>query len=232
MSDYTLYYWPLPFRGQFVRALLAIAGRSWTEVDDETISDLMSGATSETPIPFMGPPVLVESVSGFAISQMPAILLYLGETLDLLPSALGLRALSMKVVCDANDVLDEVTLNGGRAMWTSESWREFEPRLTKWMELWEDLGRRHNLKEDSGFLLGGDEVGISDVVTATLWSTMSDRLPRIAALLQETAPLTAALAKRVAALPPLVELAAQARRDYGDAWCGGKIEESLRSSLP
>lgn len=231
MSDYTLYYWPLPFRGQFVRALLAIAGRSWDEVDADTISKMMDGATSKLPVPFMGPPVLVERVSGFAISEMPAIVLYLGETLDLLPSASGLRALTMKVVCDANDVLDEITLDGGREMWTRENWGEFEPRLVKWMGLWEDLGRRHGLTQDAGFLLGGDEVGVADVITATLWSTMSDRFPRIATLLLETAPIMAALVKRVAALPPLRALAAEARRDYDDAWCGGQIEASLRESL-
>lgn len=27
MSDYTLYYWSLPFRGQFVRAVLAYAAK-------------------------------------------------------------------------------------------------------------------------------------------------------------------------------------------------------------
>jgi glutathione S-transferase len=26
MTDYTLYYWSLPFRGQFVRAVLAYSG--------------------------------------------------------------------------------------------------------------------------------------------------------------------------------------------------------------
>src|SRR5215472_4860198 len=31
MSDYELYYWSVPFRGQFVRAVLAFAGKSWTE---------------------------------------------------------------------------------------------------------------------------------------------------------------------------------------------------------
>ncbi len=30
MSDYDLYYWAIPFRGQFVRAVLAYAGKSWT----------------------------------------------------------------------------------------------------------------------------------------------------------------------------------------------------------
>ncbi len=33
MADYELYYWPVPFRGQFVRAVLAYAGKTWTEGD-------------------------------------------------------------------------------------------------------------------------------------------------------------------------------------------------------
>lgn len=31
MSDYDLYYWSVPFRGQFVRAVLAYAGKAWTQ---------------------------------------------------------------------------------------------------------------------------------------------------------------------------------------------------------
>ncbi|MBS0284935.1 MAG: glutathione S-transferase, partial [Proteobacteria bacterium] len=42
---------------------------------------------------------------------------------------------------------------------------------------------------------------------------------------------TAALTRRVAALPPLVKLAAKARQDYGNAYCGGQIEASLRKVL-
>ena len=33
--------------------------------------------------------------------------------------------------------------------------------------------------------------------------------------------MTAALTRRVAELPPLAKLAAKAREDYGDAYCGG-----------
>jgi glutathione S-transferase len=40
--------------------------------------------------------------------------------------------------------------------------------------------------------------------------------------------MTAALTQRIAALPPLAALAAKAREDYGDTYCGGKIEASLR----
>jgi glutathione S-transferase len=231
MPDYELYYWSVPFRGQFVRAVLAHAGRDWSEGGDGAIAKLMKGSAKKMPVPFMGPPVLVDKKADVAISQMPAILLYLGETLDLLPGTPALRALTIKVVNDANDVLDELTQDGGRQMWTDARWQEFVPRLRKWMALFEELGARHGLKAGSGFLLGGDRPGIADVVTATLWSTMTERFPRIGTMLKRSAPLIAGLTARVAALPALAQLAAKAREDYGDAWCGGKIEQSLRKVL-
>jgi glutathione S-transferase len=231
MSDYVLYYWSAPFRGQFVRAVLAHAGKSWTEGGDAEIARLMSLPVEETPVPFMGPPLLVDRKADFAVAQMPAIILYLGETLELLPATPAARALTMKMVNDANDVIDEITLNGGQLMWTPERWRDFVPRLKKWMSFWEETGRRHGLKPKSGFLLGGDAPGIADVVAATLWSTLADRFDAIEKLLEEAAPMTAALTRRVYALKPLADLAARAREDYGDTYCGGQIEASLREVL-
>ena len=231
MSDYTLYYWSAPFRGQFVRAALAFAGKSWEEAGDEAISALMEGPVKKMPIPFMGPPMLVDHKADFAIAEMPAVVLYLGETLDLMPAAPELRALTMKIVCDANDVIDEMTLEGGMRMWTDKRWEEFVPRLKKWMSFWDETGRRHGLTKESGFLLGGTEPGLADVVTATLWGTMADRFGKIGAIFKRAAPMTAALTGRMAALPPLAALAAKAREDYGDAYSGGKIEKSLRKAL-
>jgi hypothetical protein len=37
---------------------------------------------------------------------------------------------------------DEITLDGGREMWTEKRWRDFVPRLEKWMSFWEETGRR------------------------------------------------------------------------------------------
>jgi glutathione S-transferase len=231
MSDYDLYYWSVPFRGQFVRAVLAHAGKTWEEAGDTAIAKLMEGPVKNMPAPFMGPPLLVDKKTNVAIAQMPAIVLYLGETLNLLPKDPALRTMTIKIVCDANDVIDEITLDGGRQMWTQKRWKEFVPRLKKWMSLWEETGRRHGLKADSGFLLGGVEPGIADVVTATLWSTMTGRFKKIETILKKSAPMTAALTRRVTELPPLARLAAKAGEDYGDAYCGGKIEASLRKVL-
>jgi glutathione S-transferase len=231
MPDYELHYWSVPFRGQFVRAVLAYAEKSWSEADDAAIAEMMERPVEAMPVPFMGPPVLIDKAADFAIAEMPAIVLYLGETLGLMPATPPLRAMTMKIVNDANDVLDEITLDGGRQMWTPERWRDFEPRLRKWMAIWEETGRRHGLAADSGYMLGGDAPGIADVVTAVLWSTMTERFAALDTLLADAAPMTAALTRRVAAAPPLAELAAQARRDYGGAYCGGQIEGSLRTTL-
>lgn len=231
MPDYELYYWPVPFRGQFVRAILAFAGKSWTEHDASAISKMMDMQVKGLPVPFMGPPMLIDKKADFAIAQMPAVIMYLAETLDLMAPSAALRALTLKIVCDANDVIDEISLNGGREMWTEKLWDEFIPRLTKWMSFWEETGRRHGLKANSGFLLGGATPGVADVITCTLWSTMADCLPRIEALLNDVAPMTAALTRRVVALPPLAKLATKARADYGRAYCGGQIEKSLRKVL-
>jgi glutathione S-transferase len=103
-------------------------------------------------------------------------------------------------------------------------------RLKKWMSLWEETSRHHGLKADRGFLMG-EAPCIADIVTATLWSTMADRFPTVAAIFEEAAPTTAGLTRRVAHLPPLAKLTARARHDHGDAWCSGEIEASLRKVL-
>lgn len=149
VSDYPLYYWWVPFRGQIVRAVLSYAVKSWIEMGDTAISELMDGPVADNPVPFMGPPVLTDRKAGFAIAQMPAIILYLGETLSPLPATAASPALSMKIVNDANDVIDEITLDGGREMWTRERREDFVPRLKKWMSCWEETGCHHGLKAGS-----------------------------------------------------------------------------------
>jgi len=231
MADYDLYYWPAPFRGQFIRAILAFAGKSWEEHDSGEIGALMSEAPRDQPAPFMGPPVLVERRTGFAVAQMPAIALYLGETLGLIPDNAQARALSAKLVNDANDVIDEITLDGGREMWTDEKWRAFVPRLQRWMAIFEAMGARGGLEAESGYLLGTREAGAADIVVSILWSTMADRFPSIAALLAESAPAIAGLTRRLQEEPSLAALRQKSFERYGDAYCGGEIETSLRRVL-
>ncbi len=231
MADYDLYYWPVPFRGQFIRAILAHTGKSWNEHDAGAIGALMSEAPGDQPIPFMGPPVLIETRSGLALSQMPAIALYLGETLGLVADDPSARALTAKIVNDANDTIDELTLNGGLKMWTEASWRDFGPRLEQWMRIFEAMAARQDVSEQGGHLLGTAEAGVADIVTSTLWSTMADRFPALWVKLDTTAPRIAGLTRRMQATPALAALARRSFDLYGESYCGGEIEKSLRRVL-
>ena len=57
------------------------------------------------------------------VSENPAIAIYLGERLEMLPTTIEGRALSAKIVNDANDVLDELTLNGGSRLLAAQETR-------------------------------------------------------------------------------------------------------------
>jgi glutathione S-transferase len=231
MSDYELYYWQMPFRGQFIRAILAHAGKRWDEYDDASVSQLMQAGAAAQAVPFMGPPMLVDKRADIALAEMPAIAYYLGETLGLMPEAIADKAMTLKVVNDANDVIDELTLDGGRQMWTPQRWKKHVPRLGRWMSIWEETGRRHGLTPEAGYLLGGPRTGVADIVTATLWGTLAEKFPTIGKLLDEKAPASAGLTKRLCAQPALANLAAVSRERFGDAYCGGEIEKSLRRVL-
>ncbi|MEE2861857.1 MAG: glutathione S-transferase [Pseudomonadota bacterium] len=227
MADFTLFYWPLPFRGQFIRAVLAHAGVDWDEPDADAVSDMMSRDPADQPVPFMAPPMLIEA-GGLAVAQMPSILFHLGRRFDLMPADPQRAALTTKVVNDANDVLDEITLNGGQKMWTDDTWAEYRPRLQRWMMIWEDTARRHG---DGDLLLGGEAPGLADLTTAALWFTMADKLPVLDGLLRDAAPRVHAMSHRLMDSPALRRMRQDTDARFGDSYCGGKIEKSLRAVL-
>jgi glutathione S-transferase len=231
MTDYTLYYWPLPFRGQFIRSVLAHVHASWDEADMAAVNTLRRTAPSDQPIPHMGPPVLIDHAADVALAQTPAILDYLGRKHGLLPGDAVRAAMTAKTVADANDVLYEMTRYNGAQMWTEETWSAYQPRLGRWMEIFEETGRRHGLTAEAGYLLGTETPGIADLTAHILWGTMTARLPTLRPMLDETAPAVAGLSDRIASLPEQVELTRRSDAEYGDEWCSGQIEASLRAVL-
>ena len=137
MSDYELYYSLISFRGQFVRAVLAYAGkeldrgrqRRHLEADgrggDGSCRSLSWGRPSSSTKRRTSPSPRCRQLS--SISARPW---------SSMPAAPALRAMTIKIVNDANDVLDEITLDGGRQMWRPTRWEDFVPRLKKWMSFW------------------------------------------------------------------------------------------------
>ena len=231
MTDYTLYYWPAPFRGEFVRAVLAHVGAAWVEADMDVMVRQMRDEPARQLVPHMGPPVLTDHGANVSLAQTPAILGYLGRKHGLMPDDAERAALTDKIVADANDVLYEMTLHNGAQTWTRATWDAYRPRLGRWMAIFEAEGRRHGLKAEGGHMLGTDAPGIADLVTAILWGVMTAKLPALRPMLETTALAIAALTDRIAGLPEQQALRARSDRDYGDMWCGGEIEASLRAVL-
>jgi glutathione S-transferase len=226
MTDYTLYYWPIPFRGHFVRYALARAGVSWDEPGFEAVAALRAAGPAEQPTPFMGPPVLIDNASGQALSQMPAIVMHLGRAHGLLDD----EDRTLRLLCDANDVLYEITRAHGAMMWDRESWSAFTAeRLPRWMRMHERLAGE-GLGSGKGFLSGGGEPGLSDIALAALWHTMADRLPGIRAPLEAHAPALMELCDRVVATPAIARMLA-GWQDRLPLYCGGEIEASILAML-
>ena len=57
---YTLYYWPIPFRGQFVRALLRYKGVQFDEASPMDLRNGAKGADGELEAQFMAPPIIYD----------------------------------------------------------------------------------------------------------------------------------------------------------------------------
>lgn len=231
MTDYTLYYWPIPFRGQFVRSVLAHIQASWEEADLEAVVALKDQAADQQLVAHMGPPVLKDHAAQLSLAQTPAILSYLGRMHGLIPVDLYRSAQTDKIVADANDVLYEMTLYNGAQMWTSEAWSAYRPRLGQWMEIFEVTGRRQGLTADSGHILGTEAPSIADLATQVLWGTMTAKFPALRPMLDAKAPAVAALCDRVSALPAQQELIVRSDATFGNDWCGGQIEASLRAVI-
>jgi len=229
---FTLYYWPVPFRAQVLRYMLAHAGAAWDEAPADRVAALHAAAVPEQPVPFMGPPVLHDHAAGKWLSQTPAIALWLAPRLRLLPEDSWGASMSIKVLCDTIDVLHEMTRNCGMMMWTEEDWARFaETRLPRWLSIFEETGRRHGLSRSGGTLLGTPAPGLADLATAALWATIRDCLPQLSGLLSAHAPAVMALSARIADSPAIAALRAEQAKAWGDAWCGGQIEASLRHVL-
>lgn len=224
MLDYSLYYWPIPFRGHFIRYVLAATGTTWDEPGVDEIARMKALTPADQPTPFMGPPILLDHDSGEYMSQMPAIMMHLGRRYRLI----GDQDRALRLLCDACDVLQEITRNHGAQMWDRGSWVTFtDTRLPRWMQMHE----RHVVTGPTAgapFMSGKDQPGLEDLTLAALWHTMTACLPGLYPLLAANAPRLAGLVTRVAAHEPIAPML----RDWsGRGYCGGQIETSILDML-
>jgi glutathione S-transferase len=224
-TRFRLYYWPIPFRGCFISYLFAYRNVPLLEEDgfDEN-ARLRNRPPGEQDVPYMGPPVLLDLEAGRALSQMPAIVMYVARELDLVPADSFDAALCMKVLMDCNDVLMEICRYNGASMWTRDEWQHFRSRrLPRWMRIFEEcLGR--------GFI-GKERPSFADIGVYALFGNMTRCLPELEADLLEQAPGIHALCREIGSRASLASYVADSERKYGKRYCGGQIERSIRKML-
>jgi glutathione S-transferase len=229
---YKLYYWPVPFRGNFIRLLLEEADESYEEATYEEIIDLYSMTVEEKPFPAMAPPFIHDLDSDIFLSQMPAIVMYLAEKHNFLPRDSFQSTICLKLLLDSNDVLADITNLNGTVMWEYSSWKEFRKnRLKRWFEIFEQTGQRFGLESKSDYMLGGDQISVADIATYALWGTMIRCLPELSTDCQKYSPNIFKLCQRIENRPKIKSFIEEQNRNYGPLYCGGQIEKSIRRML-
>lgn len=228
MADrYKLYYWPIPFRRHFIRYILAHVGAEWGETGFEEIAAFKDRGPDDKPYPFLAPPVLHDLQCDTWLSQLPAIAMYLGRKYDLITD----EDQTLRLICDASDILFEITRYHGALLWDRDSWAAFTgDRLPVWMRLHERLAVECGARVASGHMFGAKAPGLADLIVAALWHTMIDRLPALRPVLHENAPVIEGLADRIATRAEIVSMLAD-WEDSDQRYCAGQIEESILEML-
>lgn len=230
--NYKLYYWPIPFRGVFIRLLLEDANAEYIEATTDELIEIKSMGIKDQPFPSMAPPFLKDPQKDLFLAQMPTIVMYLAEQLNYLPSEPEKSAICLKLILDANDVLAEITNLNGSYMWEHEKWITFrQQRLKRWIEIYEQTALKTGLKEDNGFLFIRDKISVADITIFALFGTMTKCMPELKPDLKKHGPAIYNLCERIENRPQIKAFLGKQTQLYGNSYCGGQIEKSIRSML-
>lgn len=229
---YTLYYWPVPFRGDFIRLLLVEVGAAYTEATPEETLDLCSRDPAAQPFPAMAPPILHDPEGDIFIAQMPAIVMYLAKKFSLWPQAPLESALCLKLLLDSNDVLADITNLNGTVMWEYSTWQAFrQNRLKRWLQLFEQTRQQFGPNSTHASLGGGEQLSLGDLVIYALWGTMIRCLPDLRFDCQQHAPGIVHRCQQLEGRRKIQKFVQGQVERYGDLYCGGHIEASIRTML-
>jgi glutathione S-transferase len=216
----------------FIQHMLEYAGANYENAEYDEVADLKSCAIPDQPVPCMAPPILHDVPNDCTLSQMPAIVVYLAGELGLAAGDAYLNYQALKVILDCNDVLSDITNANGSRMWTHDHWQVFRSnRLPRWLEIFEETGRRHGLSASSGFLLGTESASHADIAVAALFGTMARCLPALEKDIQSNAPALYGLCHRIEQCEGIRAAIKRQEAETGSTYCGGQIEQSIRKML-
>ena len=248
------------FRDNFLKIILADAGKPFTTATPQETVRIKSMPVSEQPVPVLAPPIV--TVGGFTINQTPAAAQYLARKLGYEPESAEESAIALKVVLDLNDIIAELTRNNGSQMWDKEAWTGFTTaRLPRWLSVIDALATRV-----SGDFLFGAKISYADLAICHVFDMLGTQLG-MRDYLERHASHALALADRCAAREGVAKLFKAQATEYGtsyvlcvspcsrgplrarvrsrsacvragcvshrdrDRTCGGQIEKSIRDMI-
>ena len=179
----------------------------------------------------MGPPLLEDHENNLAISQMAAIVFYLGEQLNLMPEKTASKAITIKVLDDCTDLLAEITRSNGAHMWSQPDWDDFmATRFVRWQEIFEQTAIKNGVTENQYYFASAN-AGVADLAVHALFATMERCLPGLSPTLRHNAPLVMSVCDRISQNSGIIDLVAKQTVAHGKLYCGGEIEKSIRGVM-
>lgn len=229
---FTLLYWPLSFRGEFVRILFAYTETPYTNGSFADIKARRSIPFNELREPTLAPPFVHDAKHDRWLSQTPAIVPYVAQELGLWPADSWESAKTQKILCDAQDVMAGISRNNGSQMWTREEWESWrDGRFVAWLEVFERTGAVHGLTENAGTMLGSETPQAADLITYAVFGTMLRCLPELRPHLEKHAANVIKLCDRLGKDARIEALVKERTETVGTTYCGGQIGKSINDML-
>ncbi|CAG0892363.1 unnamed protein product [Cyprideis torosa] len=231
----TIYYWPLKFRGNFLKLILEEKGIPYHNAgyEDELKELVFQKSISDRPFPFFAPPFL--RVGDYMISQMPAACQYLAKKYDLDAESLENSSHALMIVMNCNDLWDEITRKGGNyTMWSLPEWKQWkENRLKKWLEIFEALllrnnpGSQENVGTDLFFF--DNRITYADLAVFHVLDGLCFDLG-LERFVKGMSTLLFRFYEQIGKRPNVAAFVKRQRQDKVD-YCGGQIEQSIRDVI-
>ncbi|HEV7249406.1 MAG TPA: glutathione S-transferase [Shinella sp.] len=216
---YDLYYWSgIQGRGEYVRLALEAAGARYRDVARLEGDHVLAAMGKELETPSFAPPFLKDGA--VVVGQVAAILLYLGERLDLAPKdeRLGLWTHQIQLtiadfVVEGHDVHHPIGAGQYYEDQKPEALRRAEEfgneRVPKFLDWFETILERNPAGPAH---LVGDRLTYADLSLFQVTSGLSYAFPRLMERLYGDYPKIAAVSAAVAKHPPIAAYLKSERR--------------------
>lgn len=220
---YELHYWTgIQGRGEYIRLALEAAGAPYRDVAREEGDGVIARVSKEVATPSFAPPFLRDG--DVVVGQVAAILLYLGDKLDLAPKASRQKLWTHQIqltiadfVLEGHDVHHPIGAGEYYENQKPESQRrarEFrEERVPKFLDWFEGILTRN--PEGPAHLVG-DRLSYADLSLFQVMDGLTYAFPKLMSGLVERYPSIRALCSAVAEHPKIGAYLASKRRLPGN----------------